>query len=338
MADVRFAQTRWLCRGRPARRSRVKGGLLVGMAIGAAGGAIAMAAISNLGRETPPPAGSSFATSAPAAPVFVPRLAENAPKDAYGDAIRLGEKLLTDTAAMAPANVGNDLACSNCHLDAGRKAGAAPLWAAFVNFPAFRKKNGEINSFQKRVQDCFLYSMNGTPPPLGSRELLAIESYAAYMARGLPSGVSPPGRGFPALAAPAMPGDDARGAEVYAEKCSACHGADGAGQVIEGKRVYPPLWGARSYNWGAGMATVDKAAAFIHANMPLGQEGSLSVQQAWDVATFIDGKVRPQDPRFADGVKATRARHHDSPFSRYGTVVAGRLLGNPADTPASGGR
>ena len=48
-----------------------------------------------------------------------------------------------------------------------------------LNFPAFRKKNGEINSFQKRVQDCFLYSMNGVPPPLGSRELLAIEDSLA---------------------------------------------------------------------------------------------------------------------------------------------------------------
>jgi thiosulfate dehydrogenase len=243
---------------------------------------------------------------------------------------------LTDTRTLASRHVGNNLACSNCHLDAGRKAGAAPLWAAFVNFPAFRKKNGEINSFQKRVQDCFLYSMNGTPPPLGSRELLAIESYAAFMAKGLPSGASPAGRGFPKLSAPAQQGDDSRGASVYAEKCSVCHGGDGAGQIAAGKVVYPPLWGTRSYNWGAGMATIDKAAAFIHANMPLGQEGSLSVQQAWDVATFIDGKLRPQDPRYAGSPEATRARHHDSPFSRYGLVVNGQLLGDPKQTPASG--
>ena len=76
---------------------------------------------------------------------------------------------MTDTAALAPRYVGNGLVCSNCHLDAGRKAGAAPMWAAFVNFPAFRKNNGEINSIQKRAQDCFLYSLNGSPPPLGSR-------------------------------------------------------------------------------------------------------------------------------------------------------------------------
>jgi thiosulfate dehydrogenase len=269
-------------------------------------------------------------------PAFAPPLAADAPADAYGDAVRLGARLMTDTATVAPAYVGNGLVCSNCHLDAGRKAGAAPLWAAFVNFPAFLKKNGEINRFQKRVQDCFLYSLNGTPPPLGSRELLAIESYAAYMARGLPSGMSPPGRSFPKIAAPALPTDDARGAAVFAARCASCHGSDGGGKTVTGDRVYPPLWGARSFNWGAGMATIDKAAAFIHANMPLGQEGSLSVQQAWDVAAFIDGQVRPQDPRFDGSVEATRNRHHASPFSRYGTVVSGRLLGNNVTTPPAG--
>lgn len=284
----------------------------------------------------PPAPDPGKAETPPADIAFTPPSVASAPPDAWGDAIRLGEKLMTDTATHAPQYVGNSLACSNCHLDAGRKAGAAPLWGAFVNFPAFRKKNGEINSFQKRVQDCFLYSMNGKPPPLGSRELLAIESYAALMAQGLPSGVSPPGRGFPKLAAASEAPNEERGARVYAEQCSACHGPDGHGQTVEGKQIYPPLWGAQSYNWGAGMATIDKAAAFIHANMPQGNERSLTVQQAWDVATFVNSQIRPQDPRFAGSPQATRALHLDTPFSQYGTVVAGQLLGDPATTPPFG--
>jgi thiosulfate dehydrogenase len=308
--------------------------LVAGLVIGGIAGAAAMAILAAPSAAPPSPPQAPVA-GPPLAAAFVPPLPATAPADAYGDAVRLGERLITDTQTLAPRHVGNGLVCSNCHLDGGRKAGAAPLWAAFVNFPAFRKKNGEINSFQKRVQDCFLYSLNGTPPPLGSRELLAIESYAAFMARGLPSGKSPPGRSFPTLAAPALPGDDVRGAAVFAEKCSACHGSDGAGQRV-GDTVYPPLWGARSYNWGAGMATIDKAAAFIHANMPLGQEASLTVQQAWDVATYIDGKIRPQDPRFTGSVAETRRRHHDTPVSRYGTVVGGHLLGDSAETPRAG--
>jgi thiosulfate dehydrogenase len=309
--------------------------LLVGIMIGAVGVASAFVLADKIG--APLPAGPpSVPVQLQSAGAFEPRSATDAPDDAFGDAVRLGEQLITDTVAHAPQYVGNGLKCSNCHLDAGRKAGAAPLWAAFVNFPAFRAKNGEINTFQKRVQDCFLYSLNGTPPPLGSRELIAIESYAAFMARGLPSGMSPPGRGFPEIGAPPKAPDDRRGSEVFAQKCSACHGANGAGQKIAGGPVYPPLWGAQSYNWGAGMARIDKAAAFIRANMPQGSEGSLTVQEAWDVAHYIDGKTRPQDPRFITSAGATRALHQDTPYSRYGTVAGGVLLGDPSNTPPSG--
>ena len=306
--------------------------VLLGMMIGAAGAAAAFFFADRMSSPTSAVPGP-VAVQQQAAVPFIPPSAADAPDDPLGEAIRLGEKLMTNTATHAPQYVGNGLVCSNCHLDAGRKAGAAPLWAAFVNFPAFRAKNGEINTFQKRVQDCFVYSLNGAPPPLGSRELIAIESYAAFMARGLPSGMSPAGRGFPAISAPPLAPDDRRGGTVYAEHCSACHGPVGAGQTIAGGPSYPPLWGARSYNWGAGMARIDKAAAFIRANMPQGAEGTLTVQEAWDVAHFIDGKSRPQDPRFAISPTTTRARHHDTPFSRYGTVVGGLILGDTATPP-----
>jgi thiosulfate dehydrogenase len=254
-----------------------------------------------------------------------------------GDAIRRGLAIITDTRTAAPEFAGNHLRCANCHLDAGRTAGAAPLWAAYGNFPVWRDKNNRINSFEKRVQDCFIYSINGRPPPLGGEVLLAVSAYAAWLAQGQRIGVSPPGRGFPAIPAPPLPPDDARGRAVFLESCAACHGPDGQGMMDGDTVVNPPLWGPQSYNWGAGMAQVDKAAAFIRANMPLGNGGSLSVQQAWDVAWFIDGKPRPQDPRFAGDLAGTRKAHHDRAGvrfgSRYGTRVAGVTLGDPAATP-----
>lgn len=275
-------------------------------------------------------AGLLLAAQAPA-----PAIPDEAtiPAGPAGDVIRRGLAIITDTRSAAPQHVGNSLRCANCHLDAGRTAGAAPLWAAYGNFPAWRDKNGRMNSFERRVQDCFIYSMNGAPPPLGGEVLLAVSAYAGWLAQGQRIGVSPPGRGFPALAAPAAAPDDARGKALFAEHCAACHGADGQGMQDGDTVINPPLWGPNSYNWGAGMAQVDKAAAFIRANMPLGNGGSLTVQQAWDIAWFIDGQLRPQDPRYAGDPAATRAAHHDRRWSRYGTRVAGRLLGDPATTP-----
>ncbi len=84
------------------------------------------------------------------------------------------------------------------------------------------------------------------------------------------------------------------------------------------------------------MTSIKSAAEFIHATMPLGLGGTLSVQQSWDVAAFINSQVRPQDPRFNGDVEQTRKKYHDSPYSMYGRTVNGVVLGDPALTPPAG--
>jgi len=251
------------------------------------------------------------------------------PDNQFGATVRMGENIVRDPARYAKAFVGNTLRCSNCHLDAGRIAGSAPLWAAYVAYPAYRSKNGHVNTFQERLQGCFRFSMNGKAPKLGDPVLVAIETYSYFLAKGAPTGVSLPGRGYPKLPKPKLAVNFDRGALVYAQHCAVCHGPDGQGQSSHGQAVFPALWGPHSFNWGAGMGSIKNAANFIHANMPLGMGGTLTVQQAWDVATYMDGQERPQDPRFTGSVAATRAKFHNSPFSEYGKVVNGVLLGAP---------
>ncbi|WP_051481437.1 c-type cytochrome [Paraburkholderia nodosa] len=258
------------------------------------------------------------------------------PNDQFGDTVRQGEKIFHDPGKYAPAFVGNKLSCVNCHLSGGRLANSAPLWAAYISYPAYRSKNGHVNTFAERLQGCFRYSMNGKAPALGDPTLVALETYAYFLAKGAPTGVPIQGRGFPKLPKPDKPADYQRGMAVYSQNCAVCHGANGEGKSSGGHEVFPPLWGTQSYNWGAGMAGTSNAAGFIKANMPLGLGGTLTVQQAWDVATYIDSQVRPQDPRFTGDVAQTRKKYHNSGSSMYGTIVDGVLLGDPAHTPPSG--
>ena len=256
------------------------------------------------------------------------------PDDPFGMMIRMGKDIFQNTGVHARRFVGNDLRCSNCHLDGGRLPDSAPLWAAYENYPAYRSKNRHVNTFAERLQGCFRYSMNGKAPPLGDPVLVALESYAFFLARGARTGVSPPGRGYPKLARPVSL-DIARGRDVYAAKCALCHGADGEGQATaDGHTVFPPLWGPRSYNWGAGMSSVANAAGFIKANMPLGQGNTLSDEETWSVAAFINSRERPQDPRFEGSIAETRQAHHDDPLDFYGLTVDGVVLGQNA--PPSG--
>ena len=215
------------------------------------------------------------------------------PKGALGDAIRDGLSLMTNTRARAGAYVGNGLACTNCHLDAGRAADAAPLAGLWGVFPEYRARRGSVESLTERINDCFIRSMNGKPLPFDSREMIGLLAYTAWLSSGVPTGVEVQGRGFKEIAAPSPP-SPVRGEALYAAKCAACHGADGQG-VRGGDNAYafPPLWGPQSFNVGAGMARVSVAAAFVQAKMPLGSGGTLSDQEAYDIAAYFTSKPRP---------------------------------------------
>jgi thiosulfate dehydrogenase len=154
-----------------------------------------------------------------------------------------------------------------------------------------------VNLLEDRVNDCFERSMNGRPLPRDGEEMRAILAYIWWLSRDLPVGVEPPGRGFLKLA-PVGPTDQGRGEAVYVAKCAVCHGRDGQGLTSpSGDYLFPPLWGPQSFNIGAGMARRNTAAAFVKANMPYGQDGTLTDQEAYDVAAYFTEQPRPDFPR-----------------------------------------
>jgi thiosulfate dehydrogenase len=266
---------------------------LIGLLLAAASGAV-LAQSKPTSQEEP----LDPVPNAPAeAPRFAPPAIDAIPNSPLGDMIRLGRDIMLDTQTHAKEYVGNGLNCVNCHLDAGRLANSSPLWAAYVAYPAFRTKNGKVNTYEERLEGCFRYSMNGTIPPADSDVLVALVSYSYWLATGAPTGVQLAGRGYPELAKPPLAPDRARGENAYRANCALCHGADGEGTKVGGKYAFPPLWGMDSFNAGAGMYRVNTAAAFIKANMPLGLANTLTDQQAWDIATFMNGHARPRDPR-----------------------------------------
>lgn len=290
---------------------------------------------SHLRAISAPPAPSANKASAPIADATkVAQARFSSPNEAsmpdgeYGKVIRLGQNVFIDTKKYAGKFVGNDLTCANCHLDAGRKAGSAPLWAAFIHYPAFRSKTGKVDTLASRIQGCFKFSMNGTAPQQDDEIMTALQTYSFWLATGAPVGTAVEGGGYPKLKPPPVVATYERGEKVYAQNCALCHGADGAGQRVGDQQVFPPLWGPRSFNWGAGMHQLANAAGFIKANMPLGKGGSLTEQDAWDVAVFMNSHERPQDPRFTNSVAETRKKYHDTEDSLYGTTVNGHLLGS----------
>lgn len=222
------------------------------------------------------------------------------PAGPENDLVRYGHDLVVDTAALigpeakdpALRYAGNALLCTNCHINAGLQAFAAPLVSTYTTYPMMF--DDRVVTLPERINGCMTRSMNGRPLPEDGREMQAFIAYMRYIGTGTPEGVRVAGMGLMPLKPPAEAPSAERGATVFAANCARCHGEDGADR--EG---VPPLWGDGSYNSAAGMADMRTAAAFIRANMPDGitiADPLLSEQEAWDVAAFIDGKPRPPGP------------------------------------------
>lgn len=270
--------------------------LILASALAFAAGCAEEGVVAPTRADAPAPAAAAAATPPPSLPGSWPLTAPDRatlPEGALGDAVRRGETLVTRTREELPENVGNGLHCTSCHLQGGTVAGAGP-WVGIVGmFPEFRSRNAKVNVLQDRVNDCFERSMDGKALPADSPDMTAIVAYMTWLSRGVPVGVPIEGRGFVRIKDPPTPNTE-NGKAIYARLCSSCHGVDGQGlDGPDGAYLYPALWGDRSFNVGAGMARLDTAAAFVRWNMPLGQGGTLTDQEAYDVAAFFTTQPRP---------------------------------------------
>ena len=215
------------------------------------------------------------------------------PSGPVGAEIKLGHDIIVNPKKYLPHNVVADITCEQCHLQGGTVDRAGTFAGVYGRFPQWNKRSKRVIMLQDRIAECFLYSENGTPPAYASKEMIAIAAYIAYLSKGVPVG-QPQDKAVSFLVpVPSASPDARRGGELYAQKCAACHRADGQG--IAGQ--FPPLWGSRAFNSGAGMAHIDRMAGFVRYNMPANAPGSLSLDEAYDISAWVLARPRPKfDP------------------------------------------
>ena len=238
---------------------------------------------------------------------FAPPSPDTIPGSQLGEQIRLGYEIVVNTQEYAKPYVGNRLNCTNCHLDGGLNPNAASFVGLSAVYPEYRPRSGKVNTLADRVNECMERSLNGRAFPADSSKLQAIVAYITWLSRGVPSGATLPWRGLQRIES-RRPLDSDNGKKVFASKCVFCHGFDGLGTMAA-----PPVWGPQSYTIGAGMARVSVAAAFIKSNMPRSWGWSLSDDDAYDVAAYINAQPRPDFPgKLNDWPKG--GKPEDSPY------------------------
>ena len=133
------------------------------------------------------------------------------------------------------------------------------------------------------------------------------------------------GQGAPTFEGPNREADVRKGEEMYNRFCMACHGQNGDGYQSmsaggSGSHVVPALWGANSYNNGAGMNRLLTTAAFIQSNMPLGtlwNRPAITNEDAYDVAAYLSSKERPQFSGLEKDYPKLEKKPVDSPYPPY---------------------
>lgn len=255
----------------------------------------------------------------------VPDTAE-LPNDDYGKLVKYGRALVVNTSYyFGPngivAHKSNGMNCQNCHLNAGTKLFGNNFSLTATGYPRFKDRSGIVETYVRKVEDCFERSLNGSKIDSNSREMKAFVAYLKWVGKNVKKGVKPEGSGIEELAFLDRPADTARGRLVYVSKCQTCHQKNGDGVLNAAKTgyTYPPLWGDHSYNIGASIYRLSKFAGYVKSNMPFGSDHmheQLSNEQAWDVAAFVNSQPHPFKNVSADWPKIA-TKPYDCPFGPY---------------------
>lgn len=252
--------------------------------------------------------------------------------------VQYGHQLLNYTSSLIGPGVsdtsmrfaGNHLACTNCHLDGGRKLFSAPFIDVTHRYPKYMGRADTMVTIEQRINGCMQRSMNGKPIPASSLEMRAIVAYFQSVSKDNAQVKKPRGTGFLSISLPERAADLKHGKTIFTEKCVECHGINGAGRLNSLTNssmgyLYPPLWGQDSFNQGAGMHRVITAARFIKGNMPWGtmyDHPQLTDTEAYDVAGYINSQPRPDLPGKEHDYPDLTKKPIDCPYPPYADTLS----------------
>ena len=227
------------------------------------------------------------------------------------------------TDGKAPLYIGRVMNCSTCHAQAGTVPYAWPFFRTLSQFgdrerqddPVFTgEEYGFLGYYRDTTtvnRDCGINCAGQGHLPVGSEEMLALNAWVKTVTNGIydNEGIlipelklrvnngKIPGARVPTFA---RVGSDAgfkadltAGKRTYERVCASCHGKSGEGKWSDtsGYSV-PPVAGPASYSKAGGPYMTPVIAAFIQRQMPLAKPGSLSEQDALNVAAYINALPR----------------------------------------------
>jgi thiosulfate dehydrogenase len=248
------------------------------------------------------------------------------PDNEEGKQIQYGHDLIARTSNFigplgSVSSKANGMNCQNCHLEAGTKPFGNNFGSVASMYPKFRNRSGDVESIERRVNDCLERSLNGDAIDSLSKEMRAIVAYIKWVGKDVKRGELAAGSGLFKMKWLDRAADKKAGRKLYLQQCQVCHGNTGEGQRLKekGNYYYPPLSGDHSFTTAAGLFRISNFSRYIYANMPHGitfKKPILSEEEAWDIAAYVLSLPRPKK-EFPGDWPELKTKPMDHPFGPY---------------------
>ncbi|WP_449354389.1 c-type cytochrome [Virgibacillus natechei] len=201
------------------------------------------------------------------------------PNDPMTPYIEDGEDLLNSTnTVLASDETGNELSCMSCHADGGVSNNLSFVGIT-GQYPKYDSREGAVITLEEQINESIVRTLNGEKLDYDGEEMRSIIAYLTYTSNDIEVGADVQ-TDTEEMTIEEIPEPDIdNGEELYEEK------------IADSNLT---LWGDQSFSDGSIMSQMSVIANFIKNNFPEDDQGSLSDQEAADIAAFILSKERPE--------------------------------------------
>ncbi|MBY7142489.1 hypothetical protein KFZ56_05225 [Virgibacillus sp. NKC19-3] len=202
------------------------------------------------------------------------------PDDSMTPYIEDGEALLkgTDTVSLND-DTGNELSCMSCHTDGGLSNNLSFVGVT-GQYPKYDSRKGAVITLEERINESITRTLNGEKLEYDGEEMRSIIAYLTYISNDIEVGADIQKDNVEEMSIEEIPEPDiTNGEKLYEEKMADSN---------------LTLWGDQSFTDGSMMSRMSVMTNYIKNNFPEDDQGSLSDQEAADVAAFILSKERPE--------------------------------------------
>lgn len=204
-----------------------------------------------------------------------PSVSDLDPDDPMSPYIEDGKELLYST--MSDEN-GSELSCMSCHAD-GTGTNGVSLVGVTSQFPKYEPREGTVVPLVEHINNSITRTLNAEKLEYDGEEMRSIVAYLTYISEGIEVGSEAVSADGEAEMVEIPEPDLGNGEEIYEER------------IAESS---PELWGEFSFTDGSNMSRMSVMTNYVKNYLPEDEPGSLSEQEAADVAGYILSKDRPE--------------------------------------------